>query len=57
MANAYGCCIGGIDDQPVRSRSDLTLILERRTAGEEVTVVYLRGGEEQRVRMVLESDR
>ena len=48
-----GDVIVGIDDKAIRSRADLTLALERREVGEEVTVTYVRDGEERKVKVKL----
>jgi S1-C subfamily serine protease len=50
-----GDAIVAIDGTPIRSRADLTLALERREVGEEVTVTYVRDGEERKVRVKLQA--
>ena len=47
-----GDIIIGIDGEPVRSREDLTLLLEQKEEGDRVT--YLRGDEEEQVEVRLE---
>ena len=50
-----GDVIVKIDDAPIRSRADLTLVLERREVGEDVTVTYVRDGEEREVEVRLQA--
>jgi S1-C subfamily serine protease len=50
-----GDVIVEIDGQQIRSRGDLTLVLERREVGEKVTVTYLRDGIEHDVEVALQA--
>jgi S1-C subfamily serine protease len=50
-----GDVIVKIDGTPIRSRADLTLVLERREVGEEVTVTYVRAGKERDVEVELQA--
>jgi S1-C subfamily serine protease len=50
-----GDVIVKIDEEPIRSRADLTLALERREVGEKVTVTYLRNGKEHEVEVELQA--
>jgi S1-C subfamily serine protease len=47
--------IVAIDGRPIRSRADLTLALERREVGDEVTVTYVRDDQEYEVRLKLQA--
>jgi S1-C subfamily serine protease len=48
-----GDIITAIDGEPIRSRADLTLLLEKRELGEEVEVTYTRNGEERKTKVRL----
>jgi S1-C subfamily serine protease len=50
-----GDVIVAIDGRPIRSRADLTLALERRDVGEEVTVTYVRDDQEHEVKVKLQA--
>jgi S1-C subfamily serine protease len=50
-----GDVIVAIDGRPIRSRADLTLALERREVGDEVTVTYVRDDQEREVRLKLQA--
>jgi len=50
-----GDIIVAIDGEPVRSRGDLTLILEKKEVGDEVSVTYVRNGDERTVRVRLQA--
>ena len=49
----FGDIITAIDDQPVRLRGDLTLILEKKEIGDFVVVTYVRDRREKEVRVRL----
>ncbi|MEE2776563.1 MAG: trypsin-like peptidase domain-containing protein [Acidobacteriota bacterium] len=49
-----GDIITAIDGEPVRSREDLTLLLERKEEGDRVEVTYLRGRDERKAEVRLE---
>jgi len=49
-----GDIIIAIDGQPISSRGDLTLILEKKEIADQVMVQYLRNGEEEEVRLRLQ---
>jgi S1-C subfamily serine protease len=50
-----GDVIVAIDGEPIRSSADLTLVLERREAGERVKVRYLRDGVEREAEVTLQA--
>jgi len=50
-----GDVIVAIDGSPIRSRADLTLALERKEVGAEVTVTYLRDDQEHQVKVKLQA--
>ena len=52
-----GDVIVAIDEEKVASRGDLTLILEKREVGEEITITYLRGDDRRQARVVLQQSR
>jgi len=52
-----GDIIVAVEGEPIRSAADLTLALERRQAGDIVTVTVLRGGHERQLQVRLESSR
>jgi S1-C subfamily serine protease len=50
-----GDVIVEIDGSPIRSRADLTLVLERKEVGDQVVVTYQRDGVEREVRVELQA--
>jgi S1-C subfamily serine protease len=50
-----GDVIVAIEGQPVRSGSDLLLLLEQRDAGDKVRVTIVRGGRERDVQVILQA--
>ena len=52
-----GDTIVAIDGEKISSRSDLTLLLERKRAGQAVELAFLRDGRRQTARLVLQASR
>ena len=51
-----GDLITALDDSPIDSRDDLVATVRTYRPGDEVTVTFLRDGEEDTVELVLDSD-